>query len=237
MTDDTGATAGRYRRLDGAPRRLAHTLMAAITVLGAMWATELHRSFGWALFKEQFLALMFGLGIAAGFIAVKAHRRERGDVVPWYDWVAAAAALAAALYVVVHYPVLLRSLAATTPDRWIFGAIAVVLALEMSRRLSGWSLVILAIAFILYTRYSHLFPGVFKAPSTEWARLFAYLYLDTNGLLGLPINVAIGVVLAFVLFGRVLNMLGADQVLTDFALALMGRYRGGPAKVAVIASS
>jgi len=237
MTDDTGAAAGRYRSLHGAARHVANTLLAAITVLGGVWAAELHRPFGWAIFKEQFLALMLGIGLAAGFVAVKAHRREHGRGVPWHDWIAAAAALAAGLYVTACYPALLRSLAATTPDRWLLGGIAVALALEMTRRLSGWSLVVLAIAFILYARYSHLFPGVFNAPSTGWERLFAYLYLDTNGLLGLPINVAIGVVLAFVLFGRVLTMLGADQILTNFALALMGRYRGGPAKVAVIGSS
>ncbi len=64
-----------------------------------------------------------------------------------------------------------------------------------------------------------------------------YLYLDTNGMLGLPLVVAATVVLAFVLFGNVLFQSGGATVLTDFAMATMGRFRGGPAKIAVLASS
>jgi TRAP transporter 4TM/12TM fusion protein len=63
------------------------------------------------------------------------------------------------------------------------------------------------------------------------------LYLDSNGMLGLPIDVAAGVVVAFILFGQALYAVGGDKFLTDLALIATGRYRGGPAKVSVVSSA
>ncbi|MGH7339471.1 MAG: TRAP transporter permease, partial [Candidatus Rokuibacteriota bacterium] len=71
----------------------------------------------------------------------------------------------------------------------------------------------------------------------SWERIAAYLYLDASGLLGLPLTVAAAIVVAFILFGQALYAVGGDKFLTDLALAVMGRYRGGSAKVAIVSSS
>ncbi len=80
-------------------------------------------------------------------------------------------------------------------------------------------------------------PGIFYSKSPSWARIASYLYLDSNGMLGLPIDVAAGVVVAFILFGQALYAVGGDKFLTDLALIATGRYRGGPAKVSVVSSA
>ena len=80
-------------------------------------------------------------------------------------------------------------------------------------------------------------PGQLYNDVVPFGRIAIYLYLDANALLGLPLAIAIGIVLAFILFGSVLFRTGAGNFYTDFAMALMGRYRGGPAKVAIVASS
>ncbi len=94
-----------------------------------------------------------------------------------------------------------------------------------------------AVPCILYAKFAHLLPGVFQAKSASWGRIAAYLYLDTNALLGLPLAVTATIVVAFVLFGRTLAAVGGDRFLTDLALLAMGRFRGGPAKVAVVSST
>ena len=109
--------------------------------------------------------------------------------------------------------------------------------MEATRRVIGWFLIGVAVVFILYARYSHLMPEIIEAPSTEWDRLIIYLYLDTNSIIGLPLRVFSTIIIAFILFGRVLYAMNADKFLTEASLAIMGRYRGGPAKVAVGASS
>ncbi|MBI2370267.1 MAG: TRAP transporter fused permease subunit [Deltaproteobacteria bacterium] len=75
------------------------------------------------------------------------------------------------------------------------------------------------------------------ARRSSWERIASYLYLDASGLLGFPIAVTASIVVAFIFFGQALYTVGADKFLTDLALVAMGRYRGGPAKVAVVSSS
>ena len=58
------------------------------------------------------------------------------------------------------------------------------------------------LAVILYTRFAEYMPGIFYSKSPSWARIASYLYLDSNGMLGLPLDVAAGVVVAFILLAK-----------------------------------
>jgi TRAP transporter 4TM/12TM fusion protein len=78
---------------------------------------------------------------------------------------------------------------------------------------------------------------VFQARPVDFTRLLVYLNLDTNALLGSPLQIAIIVVAPFILLGNVLGRCGGSEFFTDLARAWMGRYRGGSAKVAVVGSS
>jgi TRAP transporter 4TM/12TM fusion protein len=229
--------SGRFRTLGPGLGLIERALVSALTLLGAAWTLELQFYLPTPIFKEQFLGLVIGLSLVAIFIGVKTHRGETGRVVPWFDWIAAALSVVLAGYIVVNYRELVYDLGSLVTERYVLGAIAVVLVLEATRRMTGWTLVVLAIVFIAYAKFSHLFPGMLNVPSTAWERIAIYLYLDGNAMLGLPINVTATIIIAFILFGRVLYAVNGDRVLTDFALATMGRFRGGPAKVAVIASS
>jgi len=238
VTDDTAENAGKFRVHAEPLATVVRTLYFLLTVTGILWAGEIQNKIGIAIFREQYLALMLGLGLVAIFLGVKARTREPAGIgVPWHDWLAVVASVVVTGYVVVRYPVLITEIGSTAPDRWALGGIAVLLVLEATRRMLGWILIWLAIVFILYARFSYLMPGIFNAPSSDWDRLGAYLYLDTNAILGLPLTVMAEIVIAFILFGRMLYAMNADKFLTDASLALMGRYRGGPAKVAVGASS
>jgi TRAP transporter 4TM/12TM fusion protein len=238
MTDDTGQTLGKFRDHRGRLGTVVRLLYLLLTVMGILWAAEVQNLLHVAVFREQYLALMLGIGLVTIFIAVKATTGEpAGTGIPWYDWLAVAGSVLVTGYVVVWYPVLVTEIGSTAPDRWALGALAILLVFEATRRTLGWILIWLALVFILYARFSHLMPGIFNAPSADWDRLAAYLYLDTNSMLGLPLTVMAEIVIAFILFGQVLYAMNADKFLTDVALAVMGRYRGGPAKVAVGASS
>jgi len=71
----------------------------------------------------------------------------------------------------------------------------------------------------------------------EFTRLLVYLGLDTNALLGGPVNIGITVVIPFILMGQILSRCGGSEFFTDLARAWMGRYRGGSAKIAVVGSA
>jgi TRAP transporter 4TM/12TM fusion protein len=237
MSDELAASPGRFRALTGSPASILRVLLISLSVLGSIWALEVQNYFEIAFFKQQYLALFLALALGSVFIAVKAYPNQPGDSVPWYDWLLALGGFAVGLYVTILYPTIAYRLGILSPDRWIFGGLALLLILEATRRVAGGTLAWLALGVILYTRFAEWLPGIFYAKSASWARIASYLYLDSNGMLGLPIDVAAGVVVAFILFGQALYAVGGDKFLTDLALIATGRYRGGPAKVSVVSSA
>jgi TRAP-type uncharacterized transport system fused permease subunit len=230
MSDDFAPTT-KFRSLTGAPAKLARLLLCALTLLGALWALEIHDAFSWTFFKEQYLGLFFALVLASIFINVKARASDTDDAIPWHDWLLAIAGLTVGGYIAVMYPIIAYRLGVLSPERWILGGIAILLILEATRRVVGWALVWITVPIILYAKFAYLFPGILNANGSSWQRLVSYLYLDSSGIFGLPLDVAASVIVAFIFFGQALYAVGGDKFLTDIALVLMGRFRGGTAKV------
>jgi TRAP transporter 4TM/12TM fusion protein len=135
------------------------------------------------------------------------------------------------------YPTIAYRLGVLAPERWLLGGMTILLILEATRRVVGWALVWIAVPIILYAKFAYLLPGILNSRGSSWQRIASYLYLDSSGIFGLPFDVAAGIVVAFIFFGQALYAVGGDKFLTDIALVLMGRYRGGTAKVAVVSST
>ncbi len=236
MADDLAPNA-KFRTLTGAAAGLARLFLSALTILGALWALEIHDTLEWTFFKEQYLGLFFAIAMAGIFLCVKSRPTESSLVIPWYDWMLAGASLLAGGYVAVMYPTIAYRLGVLSPERWLLGGTAILLILEATRRVVGWALVWIAIPIILYAKFAYLLPGILNSRGSSWQRIASYLYLDSSGIFGLPFDVAAGIVVAFIFFGQALYAVGGDKFLTDIALVLMGRYRGGTAKVAVVSST
>jgi len=227
----------RFPTLDGPARAAERALLIALTVLGSAWATQIHHHLPFTFFNEQYLGLFFALGLAPIFLLVRIAEGAPNDRVPWYDWMLCAASLVVGIYVTVAYPRIAYTLGLLAWDRVALAAAAILLILEGVRRLAGWALMWIAVACILYAKFAYLLPGVFYAKGSSWSRIALYLYLDTNGIFGLPLAVTASIVVAFIFFGSALAAVGGDKFLTDLAVVAMGRYRGGPAKMAVCSSS
>src|SRR5438094_131746 len=230
-------TTSKFRRLSSAARGIERALLVALTLISAAWATQVHHRLPWAFFNEQFLGVFLGLALASVFVAVKARGREAGDRVPAYDWALSALGLVVGGYVAVMYPTIAYRLGELTPDRVLLGSSAVLLVLEAARRLAGGTLAWVALACILYAKFAWLFPSLLYAKGSSWSRIVSYLYLDTNGVFGVPLQVAASVLVAFIFFGHALYAVRGDRFLMEIALVLMGRYRGGAAKVSVVSSA
>jgi TRAP transporter 4TM/12TM fusion protein len=227
----------KFRARGGAARGVERLVLTAVTVAGAFWALGLQHHLPVALFNEQYLGLFLGLGLAGVFIVVKAHPGAPHDRVPWYDWAAAAAGLGVGLYIALLYPSISYSLASLSWDRLVPAAVAIALVLEATRRIAGWALMWIALACILYAKFGWLLPGLLYAKGSSWGRIAVYLYLDSSGILGIPLGVTASIVVAYIFFGQALTAVRGDAFLTDLAMASMGRYRGGSAKMAVVSSS
>ena len=190
----------------------------------------------WLVFHEQYIGLFLALTLAAIFLLIPGSKRQ-SQRIPWFDYTGAAAGLLVGLYIFVKFPEISNSLGDIYTERVILGTVTVILLAEACRRLVGWPLVIIAGIFIFYAFFAYLFPGDFYGRGWSLGRLATYLYLDANGIIGQPLQIGASIVLVFVLFGEALYAIGGAAFLSDFALAVMGRFRGGQAKIAIVSSS
>jgi TRAP transporter 4TM/12TM fusion protein len=190
-----------------------------------------------SLFPQQYLGLFWGLISAFIFLTLPASKKHMRDKPPWYDLILAGLSICVGIYITIWYPKVLLTLGLIETGKIILGIMAVIIVLETTRRVSGWPLVVIVGGFILYARFAHLFPGPLGGKSVSWERLITQLYLGVEFLFGTPLRIAVLVVFGFVLFGQFLFSTGGGDFFIKIAQGTMGKRRGGPAKVAVIASS
>jgi len=227
----------RSRELRGPLAWAANLALVMIPATGIFFLLDVPQRIGWLSFNEQYMGLFLALALFATFLLVPHKRAALPNQVPWHDLIFAMAGLGAGLYIFIQYPKLVDTLGDITAINVVLGSITIFLLAEATRRLVGWPLVIIAAVFLFYAFFAYLFPGDFYGRGWTVSRLATYLYLDANGIFGLALQVGSGIVLVFILFGEVLNAIGGAAFLSNFALALMGRYRGGQAKIAIVSSS
>jgi TRAP transporter 4TM/12TM fusion protein len=145
-------------------------------------------------------------------------------------------AIIVGVYMVVQWPEMV--LRQGEPTRWdiILGIVAVLLTIEMARRTTGWALPLVSVFFLAYSYWGPYFPGSFSHVGFPIDRLVGQLYTTTEGIYGLPLGVMVNYVFLFILFAGFLQKSGAGEFLIELSYALTGRFRGGPAKTAVVAS-
>jgi len=228
----------RCRTLSGPiSAAVVRILLVFIAVVCLGYALDLTTYLGITIFREQFFGLIYGLIFAAAFILFPATKKTSRIKLPWYDILFAIVGLVVGGYLFIFWPDIVLAAGLLTPEKTILGGLAVIVILEVTRRIFGWPLVILTSVFILYAHYSYMIPGAMGGRGFSWRRIAAFLYTDTGSLLGFVAVVVFGMVFSFVLFGRMLYATGGANFFTNLSLALMGGRRGGPAKVSVIASS
>jgi len=218
-------------------RVVAAVLASALTLASVGWALDLPLRLRLDIYPAQFFAAMLALALPLGFIVYPARRMVPRRQVPWYDWLLALSGFLAAAYLAFEYQQLVDLIMLRPKGAVLAGSVSILLSLECLRRATGRTLPIIALVFIAYALWGDVLPGRLAARTTDWQKLSAYLALDVNGVLGLPLAVATTVVVAFLLFGELLGSSRGSRFLTDLAMLSMGRFRGGPAKMAVIGSA
>lgn len=227
----------RFRTLSKPWQFFTRVLFVGLPIVAVFFIADVPYYLGLAILREQYYGIFLAMVLGCVFIAVPPSKGAARDRVPWYDILFSFLSFCVGLYLVLFYPDILLKLDLITPTRLAMSAITIVLILEGVRRLTGWVLLGLGLFFILYARFAWLVPGMFGGPGMPWDRLLNYLFVDTNALLGIPMMVATVIVLPLILFGNVLFGVGGGTFLTDFTMSTFGRFRGGSAKISVVASS
>jgi len=220
-------------------RAVVSALAVALTGGIVALAADLFRRFGLALHAEQYLAALLALAMPLLFLHVPASGGRKGRVgrAPWYDLAAAAVSCACAAYVAIRYPALSDMVSVRPWDGLLVAAALGMLLLEGLRRTTGLALVIVTLAFFVLALVGGELPGEFAARSIPPGRLIYFAVWDSSAIFGQPMKIVAAVVAIYILFGQVLLKSGGSKFFTDISMALMGRYRGGPAKIAILGSS
>lgn len=123
----------------------------------------------------------------------------------------------------------------TTLEKFL-GILLVVLVIESVRRIVGSSLVYITLAFIIYPFLGPHLPGILQTRSIAWTDILDQLYLTTEGIFGVTIGISSTMIALFIIFGAFISSCGAGHLLFDLSAAAVGKSKGGPAKIAVLAS-
>lgn len=108
--------------------------------------------------------------------------------------------------------------------------------MEAARRALGPTISVVAALFIFYAFFGPHMPSVLAFKGVSLSRFMSQMTISTEGIYAVPIDVSATIVFLFVLFGSMLDRAGAGKYFVDLAFSLLGRFKGGPAKAAVLAS-
>lgn len=182
-----------------------------------------------------------GLGLILVFLVHTTGRNEKGRTVGKFDIISIAAVVVTTGYILIRYDwMTVIRFPLVSPLGWydiVLGIIAILLVLEGARRVVNPALVYVGIGFLIYPFVGPYLPGIFHSSFIGWTAVVEFNYLSLGGIFGIPLGVSATEIALFIIFGSVLMRSGGSFLISNIATNVAGRYVGGPAKVAVVASS
>ena len=212
-------------------------LLGTLGLLMAINQTFNLELLGFKPLGNAYLYYLIGIFLAAAYIAFPAWKGASGRV-SWYDWPLAATALVCAGYLGYHGLTMINmgwEYQAPT-EATVLSGILLVLILEGVRRCGGWPLLFVALFFGTYPLYADSMPGFLWGNQYTLPEIIRAHVIGVESVIGIPMQVVAQLVIGFVVFGAALTATGGGEFFMQFATSLMGKSRGGPAKVSVLSS-
>ncbi len=189
----------------------------------------------------RIIHLSFAILLAA--LAFPLFKTSRRDAIPIYDWVLAALGVGACLYLVVFRTAIAERAGdfSHTDIGYDMSAAVIgmiILAISVYRAL-GLPLMVIASVFVAYVFFGDAawLPDVVQWKGASFKKAMWHYWMQEEGVFGAPVKVSAQMIFLFVLFGAILEKAGAGNYFIKIAFSLLGHFRGGPAKAAVVASA
>ncbi|WP_313024051.1 TRAP transporter permease [Pseudomonas lopnurensis] len=232
IAQDVGA------RLPAGPMAAVIAGLALLWSLFQLWiASPLPFVLGFGVLNDtetRSIHLAFSLLLA--FLAYPALKRSPRDRVPLLDIALGLVAAASAAYLFIAYEQLAQRPGNLTSMDLLTACIGIPLLLEATRRALGPPLAIIALVFLVYSVAGPWMPGLLAHRGVSFTALANHQWITTEGVFGIALGVSTSFVFLFVLFGALLERAGAGHYFIQLAFSMLGHFRGGPAKAAVVAS-
>jgi len=213
---------------EGVPKILVTCVLAAFSVfsiyvtLVATWMDEIRLT--------TFMAFIMFIG----YLVFPARKgKQRINYMPWYDIILMLLGTGAFLYFTVNASEIVKNFR-ITPVEVVIGIVGILCLAELCRRSVGLPILCVAGALLVYALvWGSTNPSI-TARVTETVRV---LFYSKEGILSTPVNVCSKYIVMFIIFGAFLERTGIADFFIQISNALVGRFSGGPAKVAVVASA
>jgi TRAP transporter 4TM/12TM fusion protein len=228
----------RFRELTGWVRTVFVLLTLVSIFLAVNQLFNLRLFVGVVIIENRYLYLLAGIFLALAYAAFPISPRARGGPTPWYDLILAAMSLGVCGYFTFTAH---RSLM----EGWEYSAPAMatamsfvlwVLIIEATRRTGGLVIAVIVFFFSLYPVFADRVPGPISGFAQPFDATIAYHLISNESSFGIPMKAFGQLVIGFILFGATLQFTGGGRFFNNLALALVGGFRGGAAKVAIFAS-
>jgi len=226
-------------RYDGLPRPIK-ALFILLTMVGIglavafMFSISIH---GKTLSNTGYYYLLFALFGSAAFLILPMRKKSKGKL-PWYDLVIAAIAFAIPMYFFTSSFQIQQVGWVPAPSNFIFtlALIYCFVMLEAARRMGGPIFLGLCVVLWFYPLYANHMPGILYGINYPFNHIVSFCTFGGEGIIGLPGRVMGEILIGFLIFAGMLMASGAGDFFLKLALGLLGKFRGGPAKVAVLSS-
>ena len=215
---------------EGPLRWITGGLMAAFSlycIAMTLWSTAL---------PETRLSLFLACIVFIGFLTYPIKKGHvKVNFMPWYDIVLMLVGTGCFLYFAFNAMTLIKLATRIEPIHVVIGAVGILILLELCRRCVGLPILCVVGVLLVYTFYNQL---SWNADFYQALKNIIYkLFYTTNGVIGTPVNVCYTYIVLFIIFGAFLERTGIGDYFVQLANAVVGRFSGGPAKVAVVASA
>lgn len=218
-------------------RKLTGKVALFITIV-AILMSAFHLYTAWhgtlLAMKQRSLHLIFAFTL--GFALYPGFKKSSKDKIDIMDWVLMILSIGVWGYIFFNVEAIALKGGQMSTTDMVLGVLAVLLTLEVTRRVVGPELPIVTIIFLLFAYFGRHMPGIFAHRGFNVTRIVSHMYMTTEGIMGTPLGVSSTFVFMFILFGSFLDKTGVGEFFIDFAYALTGSTRSGPAMTSVLSS-
>ncbi len=243
-------TEGRARVLAGWQLKFVASIAFLWSVFQLWYASPFPFMVGFGVFIDvPARAIHLGFGLFLAFLSFPFYKKNRLKQFDYFNIFLALLSAFVTFYLFFNYenlvyrngillkqPINIFGKIYEFPTELVIGFIGILLLLEATRRAIGTPLVVVASIFLIYSFFGQSMPELISHQGLSLKRLVGYHWFGGEAIFGIPISVSVSFVFLFVLFGSMLDFAGGGKYFLNLAIALVGKFRGGPAKASIMAS-
>lgn len=232
--DEEGSKAGKVRT----PKGIVSIIVSILAIVMSLFHlyTAVFGVFESILQRSAHL----GFALILVYAIYKPSKKAKKEKIPVYDWILMVLSGATYLYFVTNAQDIsarMTYIEDLTLLQMALGVVGTLVLIEATRRVVGNALVAIIIIFVAYGLWGQYLPSLVAHKGFDLMWIIDHLFYTTSGVFSTALGVSATYIFIFILFGKFLEVSGAGKFFIDLSVAGMGKYRGGPAKTAIIASA